>query len=408
MGLYDNLQTAPPDAILTTATLFKNDTHPKKINLGIGAYRTEDGKPFVLPVVKKAEEKLLAGTGTTYNKEYLPIDGIPTVKAATQKLMFGSESDKFCSCQALSGTGALRVLAEFVKRHLPPAAHNVCMSNPTWGNHKAIFEAAGLKTDTYPYWDEATRGLNFDGMMAKIQTLPPMTMVLLHAVAHNPTGVDLTPTQWETVVDVMKQRKLIPLLDSAYQGYASGDLVKDRFAAELIYNSGMEFFAAQSFAKNLGLYGERIGMVHIMCESKDRSEAVLSQVKLVIRQMYSSPPCHGAQLIDIILNDPTMTEQWKVELNDMANRINEVRHMVRTGLEKKGTPGTWNHITDQIGMFSFTGLNVAQCEKMIKDHHVYLLKSGRISLAGLNKGNVDYFVNAVDDVVRNVPQAGKL
>jgi len=230
-------------------------------------------------------------------------------------------------------------------------------------------------------------------------------MVLLHACAHNPTGIDPSEAQWREIAALMKERRLIPLMDSAYQGYASGDLDKDAWALRYFERMGFEMFLCQSFAKNLGLYGERIGMLHVICNKKAEAEAVLSQLKLVVRPMYSNPPKHGAELVVNILGDKANFEAWKKELSGMADRILEVRALLRKGLEDKGTPGTWNHITDQIGMFSFTGLSEPQCERLIDKHHIYLLKSGRISLAGLNKGNIKYMVDAVDESVRNAPAA---
>mmetsp|Transcript_12502 Transcript_12502/g.32124 ORF Transcript_12502/g.32124 Transcript_12502/m.32124 type:complete len:241 (+) Transcript_12502:580-1302(+) len=238
-------------------------------------------------------------------------------------------------------------------------------------------------------------------MMHALKGATPGAMVLLHACAHNPTGIDPTDAQWEEIAALVKEKSLIPLMDSAYQGYASGDLDRDAYAVRLFEELGFEFFLCQSFAKNLGLYGERIGMLHVICTNADQAKRVLSQLKLVIRPMYSSPPRHGAELVIKVLGDQKRFDQWKVELKQMADRILEVRDMLRKGLEAKGTPGTWNHITDQIGMFSFTGLSAAMCERLIAEHHVYLLKSGRISLAGLNKSNIPYMVNAVDEVVRH-------
>jgi len=309
--------------------------------------------------------------------------------------------NRVASVQALSGTGALRVVAEFVKTHLPPSAHEIWVSDPTWGNHPAIFEKAGLTPKVYPYWNPSTKGINIDAMLECLQTQAAEgSMVLLHACAHNPTGVDPTREQWAKIAEVMKARRLIPLMDSAYQGYASGDLDYDAWAARFFEAQGFEFFMCQSFAKNLGLYGERIGCVHIVCGSAEEAKCVASQVKLVIRPMYSSPPIHGALLVRKILGNPERFAKWRAELKAMADRILEVRSLLRTGLEKKGTAGTWNHITDQIGMFSFTGLSKAECERLISEHHVYLLKSGRISLAGLNKGNIQYMVDSVDEVRR--------
>jgi len=395
------------DPILGTTQMFNADTDPNKINLGVGAYRTEDGKPFVLNVIREAEEEMLKELGTATNKEYSTIDGPAPLKPLTQGLLFGADDasikeGKIASVQALSGTGALRIASEFVKTHLPAAAHTVWCSDPTWGNHQAIFKSAGLTPKTYPYYEPATRGFNFEGMLSCLKSeAEEGSMILLHACAHNPTGVDPTEEQWRQIAEVMKEKKLIPLMDSAYQGYASGSLDKDAFAVRLFMSMGLEFFMCQSFAKNLGLYGERIGMLHVICTTADQAKRVLSQLKLVIRPMYSSPPRHGAELVIKVLGDQKRFDQWKVELKQMADRILEVRDMLRKGLEAKGTPGTWNHITDQIGMFSFTGLSAAMCERLIAEHHVYLLKSGRISLAGLNKSNIPYMVNAVDEVVRH-------
>mmetsp|Transcript_66807 Transcript_66807/g.159876 ORF Transcript_66807/g.159876 Transcript_66807/m.159876 type:complete len:409 (-) Transcript_66807:71-1297(-) len=405
MPLFESIPEAPIDPILGTTQMFNADTDPRKVNLGVGAYRTEEGKPFVLDVIRKAETELLEELGgPKVNKEYSTIDGPAELKTVCQKLVFGEgeavSSGRVASVQALSGTGALRVAAEFIKTHLPACSHEVWVSNPTWGNHNTIFKVAGMTVKSYPYWDAANKSLNFTGMMDALKSATDGAVVLLHSCAHNPTGVDPTQDQWKEIAKVMKEKKLIPLMDSAYQGYASGDLDRDAWAIRYFLSEGFEMFMCQSFAKNLGLYGERIGMLHVVCNTAEQSKCVLSQLKLVIRPMYSSPPKHGAELVIKILGTPALYEQWKKELAGMSNRILEVRDLLRKGLEAKGTPGTWNHITDQIGMFSFTGLTEAQCEILTKEHHIYLLKSGRISLAGLNKGNIQYMIDCVDATVR--------
>jgi len=413
MPVFSHIEVAPIDPILGTSLAFAADNDKRKINLGVGAYRNEEGKPHVLNVVHEAEKEMLAELGTKINKEYSTIDGPEELKTLTATLMLGKNSaslkeGRLASVQALSGTGALRIFAEFVATHLPKESHTVWCSTPTWGNHIAIFKQGGLTVKEYPYWKGDTKSVDFSGMMGALKTATPGSCVLLHACAHNPTGVDLNEAQWKELAALMKERKLIPLMDSAYQGYASGDLDKDAFAVRLFESMGFEMFLCQSFAKNLGLYGERIGMLHVICATADSNKAVLSQLKLVIRPMYSSPPKHGAVLVCKVLGDEARFAKWKIELKAMADRILEVRQMLRTGLEKKGTPGKWNHITDQIGMFSFTGLTIPQCESLISKHHIYLLKSGRISLAGLNKANVQYMVDSVDDVVRHAPAAAKL
>jgi len=404
MPLFERIPEAPVDPILGTTLAYNADPDPRKVNLGVGAYRTEEGRPLVLGVVREAEEEMLKELGTTVNKEYSTIDGPPELKALTQKLVFGDagavREDRIASVQALSGTGALRVASEFIKHHMEPRMHEIWVSDPTWGNHNAIFAMAGLTVKVYPYYKAETKSLDFDGMIKALKGATDGAMVLLHACAHNPTGVDPSEDQWRQLAEVMRAKKLFPLMDSAYQGYASGSLDKDAFAIRLFLSQGFELMLCQSFAKNLGLYGERIGMLHVVCASAAAAKAVLSQLKLVIRPMYSSPPKRGAELVVRVLGSEARFKAWQEELAAMASRILEVRSLLRGGLERKGTPGTWRHITDQIGMFSFTGLTPPMCEVLIQKHHIYLLKSGRISLAGLNRGNVDYMVDAIDDAVR--------
>jgi len=387
MGLFGDVAVAPVDPILGIERAFQADADPRKINLGVGAYRSEEGKPFVLQVVKEAEQEMLSELGSAINKDSEAIAG-----------------DRVASVQSLSGTGSLRVAAEFIKTHMKAEAHEIWISDPTWANHNAIFQKAGLTVKTYPYYAQATRALNFAGMLHALkEQAKPGSVILLHACAHNPTGVDPSEEQWEEIAAVMKERRLIPLIDSAYQGYASGSLERDAYAVRLFVKMGFEFYMCQSFAKNLGLYGERIGMLHVVCNTSNEAAAVLSQLKMVVRPMYSSPPIHGAHLVKKILGNEARFAAWKEELAGMADRILEVRSLLRKGLEEKGTPGTWNHITDQIGMFSFTGLTPAQCERLISEHHIYLTKFGRISLAGLNKSNIKYMVECVDEVVRTLP-----
>jgi aspartate aminotransferase len=409
-SLFAHMVEAPPDPILNTTKAFNDDKDPRKINLGVGAYRNEAGKPYVLDVVREAEEEILKELGTGNNKEYSTIDGPEDLQQMCRSLLFGDcaavQENRVSSFQALSGTGALRIVAEFIKTHLPPAAHEIWVSDPTWGNHTAIFQNAGLTPKVYPYWNAKTKGIDFDGMIDALRSQAAEgSVVLLHACAHNPTGVDPTQEQWVEIARVMKEKKLIPLMDSAYQGYASGDLDYDSWAVRYFEQEGFEFFMCQSFAKNLGLYGERIGCVHIVCNSAERASIVSSQMKLVIRPMYSNPPKHGALIVAKVLGNPERFARWRAELKAMADRILEVRAMLRKGLEDKGTAGPWNHITDQIGMFSFTGLSQAECERLISKHHIYLLKSGRISLAGLNKSNVQYMVDSVDEVRRFCSQS---
>lgn len=399
MSIFKEVQKAPPDPILSTALAFKADSHPNKVNLGIGAYRDNDGKPYVLKCVRKADSVIAARTTEGQeDKEYAPIDGKPGLKPLCQKLAFGKVDDRICSAQCLSGTGSLRVFGEFAVSRLKTKV--IWLPDPTWGNHNAIFKSSGIEVRKYSYWDAENKNLDFDGMIQDLLLGANQgDAILLHAVAHNPTGIDPTQEQWQKILQVVKQLGLLPLIDNAYQGFASGDLEKDAYSVRLFHEAGLEFFVAQSFAKNMGLYGERFGMLHGVCADADRATAVLSQVKLVIRAMYSSPPIHGGQIVQCVLGDDTLYGEWVDEVKMMADQINEMRSELRSRIEALGAPGKWNHITDQIGMFSYTGLSEKQCCSMIDEHHIYMLKNGRISMAGVNKNNVQYIAKAIHSVV---------
>jgi len=406
MSIFQGVPAAPADPILKLTAMFKNDEFAKKVNLGVGAYRTGDGKTWILPSVAAAEQAVVADPSG--DKEYVPIDGKPEFKKAVQELIFTPEeigSGKLVTVQALSGTGSLQIIGQFLNNFV--GVQKIYIPDPTWGNHPAIFKRAGIaNVEKYPYWHAASRGLDFDGMMATLNKVQPGKAVLLHAVAHNPTGVDPTAEQWKQIVAVCKERKIVVLLDNAYQGYASGNLEKDGLSQKLFAESGLEYFIAQSFAKNFGLYGERIGYIHVNCASKDVADAVLSQMKILVRQAYSSPPRHGAAIVNKILTSPDLKKQWLEELNLMSNRIIEMRTALRSALEAKKTPGTWNHVTDQIGMFTYTGLTGPQVERMIQQHHIYMTADGRISVAGLNAGNVEYVAECINEVVTSGTSGG--
>ncbi|CAE7493532.1 unnamed protein product, partial [Symbiodinium pilosum] len=392
MSIFAAVPKAPDDPILGLVSAFKADKDPKKVNLSVGAYRTEEGKPWILPSVAAAEQLVLE---TAQDKEYEPIDGKPEFKRPVQQLIFSDEvieSGCVATVQALSGTGSLQMIAQFMKFM---GVSKVWGPDPTWGNHPKIFGRAGLEYAKYPYWHQESRSLNFEGMMASIKSMKEGDAILLHSVAHNPTGVDPTPDQWKEIVLAVQERKLVPLLDNAYQGYASGDLAQDGLAQKLFTESGMEFFIAQSFAKNFGLYGERIGYIHVRCATKEAASAVLSQMKIVVRQAYSSPPKHGAAIVNKILTTPELKAMWLKELGSMSERIVKMRAALRQALEALQTPGTWNHVTDQIGMFTFTGLTKDQVSRMVKDFHIYMTEDGRISMAGLNMSNVQYVADCI-------------
>jgi aspartate/tyrosine/aromatic aminotransferase len=398
--LFAAVELAPADPIIGTAAACNADPHPDKVNLGIGAYRTDEGKPYVFASVKEAERRIIADP--SINKEYLPIDGHPGFNRLARNLVFGSDSapvreNRVATVQSISGTGSLRLGAEFIGGYLQVPA--VYVSNPTWGNHIAIFKKAGLEVREYPYFNSETRLLKFDGMCEALNAAPPQSVILLHACAHNPTGVDLTEEQWATVAEIMQSRSLIPYFDSAYQGFATGSLENDAFALREFVRRGFQLFLSQSFAKNMGLYGERTGALHVVCANSDSAERVLSQLKIVIRANYSSPPLHGALLAYTILNDEALTASWKEELTAVSHRILAMRHKLVEELVAIETPGDWSHIVKQIGMFSYTGLTSPQCEVMISKWHCYLVKNGRISMAGVNTHNVGYIARAIKDSI---------
>ncbi|KIW06147.1 uncharacterized protein PV09_03309 [Verruconis gallopava] len=400
---------APEDPLFGLMAAYKADTFEKKVDLGIGAYRDDNAKPWVLPVVKAADEILR--NDPELNHEYLPIAGLAPFTSASQKLVFGSSSPaiaekRVASLQTISGTGAVHLgaafLAKFYLKQFPGAA--VYLSNPTWANHNQIFSNVGHKLAQYPYFSAKTRGLDFDGMIAALQAAPEHSIVLLHACAHNPTGVDPTQEQWAKIAEVMKQRSLFPFFDTAYQGFASGDLNRDAWAIRYFIEQGFELLVAQSYAKNFGLYGERAGCFHFAAapgpDSQDTATRVASQLAILQRSEISNPPAYGARIASLCLNDPKLFAQWEDDLRTMSGRIIKMRDALRSKIEALGTPGTWNHITDQIGMFSFTGLNEKQVQTLREQYHIYMTKNGRISMAGINTKNVDYVANAISKVVK--------
>lgn len=340
-------------------------------------------------------------------QEYLGITGDAEFCDLAQKLCFGEDSEavksgRICSVQTLSGTGSLRVGLEFLAKFFPKAT--VYMSNPTWGNHKTIIGRVGLKMKYFSYWDAQKRCLDEPGMMRDLSGAQPGDIVLLHACAHNPTGVDPTQEQWHKIADIIKRKQLLTFFDTAYQGFASGNPDRDAYSIRYWTKMGMELVVSQSFAKNFGLYNERIGGFHVVTGSAHQAKAAKSQISLIIRPMYSNPPVHGARIVKAILGDKKLRAQWMSEMQEMSQRIDVCRKLLYKELTQLKTPGTWEHITSQIGMFSFTGLTKAQVAVMTKKHHVYMLSNGRISMAGVNKKNAAYLARAIDDVVRNVHQ----
>jgi len=401
VSVWSAVPQGPPDPILGVTEAFKADTNPRKINLGVGAYRDENGKPYILPSVQTAEERLAGKV----DKEYLPITGLASFNAAAAKLAYGADSaplnaGAIAVTQSISGTGALRIGGAFLARFYPNSKA-IYLPTPSWGNHTPIFRDSGLEVKQYRYFDKKTVGLDWAGMVEDIKAMPAGSIVLLHACAHNPTGVDPTQEQWKELSDVVKEKKLFPFFDMAYQGFASGDIAGDAFAPRYFVSEGHEIALCQSFAKNMGLYGERVGLFSLVTSDKDEKARVESQLKILVRPLYSNPPVHGARIAGSILNDPALYKQWEGEVKGMASRIISMREKLYDLLtHTHKTPGDWSHIKSQIGMFSFTGLTQPQTEALAGKRSVYMTKDGRISMAALNGGNVEYFAESVDGAVK--------
>ncbi|KAJ8681887.1 hypothetical protein QAD02_017679 [Eretmocerus hayati] len=399
--IFNGIEMGPPIEVFALSKAFQDDPHQPKVNLTIGAYRTSEGKPWVLPVVRKVESALAADE--TLNHEYLPVLGLDSFSQAATRMVLGKDSPaiaqgRVISVQTLSGTGALRLTAEFLARILK--LDTFYYSKPTWENHRLVFLNGGFKKNhEYRYWDPNTRGVDFKGMLEDLEKAPENAVIILHACAHNPTGCDPTHDQWNQIADVVQRKRLFPIFDSAYQGFASGDLDHDAYAVRLFVTKGIEFICTQSFAKNFGLYNERVGNFVLVTNSAKEIPEMKSQLTLIVRGMYSNPPNHGARVVSTVLNDSQLYEQWKDHIRTMSGRIKEMRKALYEQLMKLKTPGSWEHIINQIGMFSYTGLSENQVEHLIKNYHIYLLRSGRINMCGLNEHNLDYVAGAIHDAV---------
>ncbi|WP_308514143.1 amino acid aminotransferase [uncultured Turicimonas sp.] len=397
-SVFDVVEMAPDDPILGLNEAFKTDPRKEKVNLSIGVYCTEEGKVPLLKVVEQTEKKL-AEAGAPHT--YLPISGIPAFTSGVQKLIFGPDSEvvktkRAATVQSLGGTGALKVGADFLATVLknPEAV----VSAPTWQNHVAIFESAGFKVGSYPYYDKKTGEIDFPAMLETLKGLKKDTVVILHACCHNPTGVDLTQEQWAQVVDVCRDKGLIPFLDIAYQGFGAG-LNEDAGSIRQFADSGIPFFVSNSFSKSFSLYGERIGALTVVCKSEEEAKRVNSKLKSVIRANYSNPPAHGAKIVSAVLNDPELLQQWHEDLKGMRERIKEMRHLLAEALKKEGAKVDFSFIENQNGMFSFSRLTPEQVQRLKDEFGVYAVKSGRICVASLNKANVDYTAKAIKEVL---------
>ncbi|KAG6042299.1 Aspartate aminotransferase, mitochondrial [Claviceps citrina] len=386
-----------PPAILGITEAFKADKSEEKINLGVGAYRDDKGQPYLLPSVIKAEEKIYKKKP---DKEYAGITGVADFPLLAAKLAYGDVSpvlDRVAITQSISGTGALRLGGAFLQRFFP-GEKKIYIPTPSWANHKAIFSDAGLQVEQYRYYNKDTIGLDFEGMVADIKAAPKKSIFLFHACAHNPTGIDPATEQWKEISTVVKQQGHFAFFDMAYQGFASGDIDKDAFAVRHFVEQGHQIALCQSFAKNMGLYGERVGAFSLVCANAAEKETVESQLKILIRPLYSNPPIHGARIAAKILRSPKFYQQWLEDVKGMADRIITMRALLKENLEKLGSKHDWSHITNQIGMFAYTGLNAEEMERLSKEFSVYATKDGRISVAGITTDNVTRLAEAIYNV----------
>jgi len=398
MTLFAAVEMAPRDPILGLNEQFNADTNPAKVNLGVGVYTDENGKLPLLACVKAAEAQLNAAARA---RGYLPIDGIVAYDKAVQALVFSEDSEpvaagRVATVQALGGTGGLKVGADFLKRVNPSA--KVLISDPSWENHRALFTNAGFTVETYPYYDAANRGVNFAGMLACLNAAEAGTVVVLHACCHNPTGYDISAAQWEEVIAAVKARNLVAFLDMAYQGFGDG-IAEDGAVIAQFVAAGIDFFVSTSFSKSFSLYGERVGALSVVCESKEEAARVLSQLKIVIRTNYSNPPTHGAQVVATVLTNPELRAQWEAELAGMRNRIKAMRSALVERLQAAGVTADMSFITTQRGMFSYSGLTKAQMERLRAEFGVYGVDSGRICVAALNEKNIGYVADAIAKVM---------
>ena len=398
MSLFSAVEMAPRDPILGLNEAFNADTRTSKVNLGVGVYCNEEGRIPLLRAVVEAETIRVAQHAS---RGYLPIDGIAAYDQAVQKLLFGAESPllaagRVITTQAVGGTGALKIGADFLKQLQPNAV--VAISDPSWENHRALFETAGFPVQNYRYYDAATHDVNRTGMLEDLNALPAGSIVVLHACCHNPTGVDLTPADWQNVLDVVKAKQLIPFLDMAYQGFGDG-IAEDAAAVRLFAESGLNFFVSSSFSKSFSLYGERVGALSIITESKDESARVLSQVKRVIRTNYSNPPTHGASIVAAVLNSPELRAMWEDELAEMRLRIRGMRLQMVELLAKKAPGHDFSFVARQRGMFSYSGLTVEQVARLRSEFGIYALDTGRICVASLNQRNIEVVTDAIVQVI---------
>lgn len=394
-SIFTHVPAYPGDPILTLMEAFQRDTHPNKVSLSIGLYFDEAGRLPVLNSVRQAAQSLAASAEPC---GYLPMEGLSPYRQLVQNLMFGAEHEavhagRIATMQTPGGSGALKVGADFIKRYFPEA--EIWISDPTWDNHLAIFEGAGLLTHSYPYFDAATGSVCFDQMMEALRSVPSGNVVLLHASCHNPTGVDLSREQWQALIPLIVERGLIPFLDMAYQGFGDG-LDEDAWSVRALADAGAQAFIANSFSKNFSLYGERVGTLSVVCTDATTADNVLGQLKATVRRNYSSPPIHGARLVQHVLQSPELTASWETDLANMRERIKDMRARLHEALHAHfGEQRDFGFLLTQRGMFSYTGLTEQQVNRLREEHGVYLVKSGRMCMPGLSRDNVQYVADAI-------------
>jgi aromatic-amino-acid transaminase len=391
---FSIIEQAPADPILGLTEAFNADKNPNKVNLGVGVYQDGNGKVPLLNVVKEASLKWVAEEKT---KGYLPIDGIPAYNKLVQRLILGEDAvpiaeGRAVTVQSLGGTGGLKIGADFLRRFFSEA--ELWISDPSWENHRAIFESAGFNVKTYSYYDAVSHGLNFEGMTASIKDIPQGDIIVLHACCHNPTGVDLSEQQWQEIANIIQEKSLIPFLDFAYQGFGAG-IDEDAFAPRLFAQMGIPCLIANSFSKSLSLYRERVGGLTVLTANEEESKRILSQIKRVIRTNYSNPSSHGAQVASMILGDPELHMRWEEELREMRERIWKMRSLFVKGLKEAGIQNDFSFIEQQRGMFSFTGLTQEQVQRLRDEFSIYSVKSSRVCVAAMNEKNIDYICKAI-------------
>ena len=399
MSLFSAVAMAPRDPILGLNEQYAADPNPQKVNLGVGVYFDDNGKLPLLQCVQAAEKALM---DTPTARGYLPIDGIAAYDNAVKALVFGADSEpvtsgRVATVQAIGGTGGLKIGADFLHKLNPNA--KVLISDPSWENHRAIFQNAGFEVDTYAYYDAAKRGVNFDGMLQSLRSAAPGTIAVLHACCHNPTGYDITPAQWDQVIEVVKANNLVAFLDMAYQGFGHG-IAEDGAVIGKFVAAGLNIFVSTSFSKSFSLYGERVGALSVVASDKEEAARVLSQLKIVIRTNYSNPPTHGGAVVAKVLTTPALRQQWEEELGAMRVRIKAMRQKLVDGLQAAGVQQDMSFMTQQIGMFSYSGLTKEQMLRLRSEFGVYGTDTGRICVAALNSQNVGYVCQAIAKVLQ--------